>query len=109
MATTEVNMHATAIHSAMKEATTDNSPLACQDCSVLEGSKTHADSNNPQLHVVLRATNYVEAAFDYDSYSVKWNHCPFPVVHEGRSLGSAEMGSPVTCLKRKMLVPLIYN
>ena len=106
MATTEVNMHATAIHSAMKEA---NSPLACQDCSVLEGSKTHPDSNNPQFHVVLRAANNVEAAFDSDCYSVKWKHCPFPVEHEGRSLGSAEIGSPVTCLKRKLLVPLINN
>ena len=84
-------------------------PLYVRIARVLEGSKTH-DSNNPQLHVVLRAANYVEeAAFYSDCYSIKWNHFPFSVVHEGRSLGSAGMGSPVTCLKRKMLVPLINN
>jgi hypothetical protein len=53
--TTEDNSHTAVTDSSMEEAATDNSLLACPHCSVLEGSKTHADtgSSNPQLLVVL--------------------------------------------------------
>jgi hypothetical protein len=70
-ATTEGNSSTAATDSAKEELATDKSPLASPDCSVLEGSKMHADtgSSSPLLLVVLCTVVIVDAAFDFGSYS----------------------------------------
>ena len=98
-ATTEGNSHNAATDSSMEEAATDNSLLACPHCSVLEGSKTHADtgSSNPKLLVVLCTVRIAN--------SVKVAHDSIPIVPEGGKLEAAAMDLAVSCLKRMFVVP----
>jgi hypothetical protein len=105
-ATTEGNSSTNALESAMEELATDKSPLACQGCSVQEGSKMHADtgSSSPLLLVVLRTVLIVDAEFDSRMYSIIAAHGYFPVVLEGVRLGMPVLGYPVSCLKRQRLV-----
>lgn len=75
-ATTEGNSRIAATDSAMEELATDKSPLARSGCSVLEGSKMHADigSSSPLLLMVLCTVLIVDAAFDFGSYSFNAAH-----------------------------------
>jgi predicted tellurium resistance membrane protein TerC len=105
-ATTEGNSRIAATDSAMKELATDKSPLARPDCSVLEGSKMHADtgSSSPLLLVVLCTVLIVDAAFDFGSYSINAANDFFPVMLVGGTFGTAALGCLVSCLKRRRLV-----
>jgi hypothetical protein len=69
-ATTEGNSSTATADSAKEELATDKSPLACPDCSALEGSKMHADTGSSSLLllVVLCTVVIVDAAFDFGSY-----------------------------------------
>jgi hypothetical protein len=75
-ATTEGNSSTAATDSAMEELATDKSPLACPDCSALEGSKMHADTGSRSLLllVVLCTMLIVDEAFDFGSYSINAAH-----------------------------------
>ena len=93
----------------MEEAATDNRHLAPPNCSVLAGSKMHADtgSNSPQLlFVVVCTVRVVDVAFDSASYSAKSTHDLFHVVPEVGRLGIADVGLPERCFKRWFVVPL---
>ena len=99
-ASTEGNPNITVVESAMKQFATDKSPLACQDCSVLQGSKMHADIGSISLLLL------VVLSHERNIFSVKDAHGQFPRVSEGANLEAAAMRLAVSCLKwRRLVVP----
>jgi hypothetical protein len=93
---TEGNSPVASKDCAVEEAATENSPL---DCSLLEGSKTHADTGQiSPLQLVVLCTVH-------DINSDKCAHRYFPVLPVGGKLETAAMGGAVSCLKRNFEVP----
>lgn len=69
-ATTEGNSTTTATDSAMQGLATNKKPHSCQDCSVLGGSKMHADTGSSSPVVLCN----VDAAYDFGSCSSNAAH-----------------------------------